>query len=234
LTLINATRAYNAKGYELWISANGSNAWTKVAEGTLANNDAPQPFSLSEQIAKRARLVITSGYSTAGWELAEFELYGYFDAPLRPADVWYTAHGIERGPSETWEDVDSRIVPGKGTTLLREYIADTDPNDTNSVFRVKNVDPGPPVVIRFELASTRRAYTLQYTDDLSSGIWYDVPGTVRHVGAGGEDSLSDDTDNVPATKRRFYRMKVELMNTNDSFPPPSAPLPAPPYAGQKL
>jgi|GEM_PF-2798426 len=209
LTLVNATRAQiNCKDFQVWISANGSNAWTKVAEGTLADNGQPQPFSLSEQIAKRARLVITSGYSTAGWELAEFELYGYFDAPLRPADVWYTAHGIERGPSETWEDVDSRIVPGKGTTLLREYIADTDPTDTNSVFRVKNVNPGPPVVIRFELASTQRAYTLQYTDDLSSGIWYNVPGTERHAGTGGEDSLSDD--NVPATKRRFYRMKVEI------------------------
>jgi hypothetical protein len=211
LTLVNATRAQiNCKDFQVLISANGSNAWTKVAEGTLANNGDPQPFSLSGQTAKRVRLVITSGYVTANWELAEFELYGYFDAPLRPADVWYTAHGIERSPSETWEDVDNRIVPGKGTTLLREYIADTDPNDINSVFRVKNVDPGPPVVIRFELASTQRAYTLQYTDDLSSGIWHDVPGTVRHAGTGGEDSLSDDTVNVPATKRRFYRMKVEL------------------------
>ncbi|MFA7175059.1 MAG: hypothetical protein WC340_16925, partial [Kiritimatiellia bacterium] len=111
------------------------------------------------------------------------------------------------GPGESWEDLDTRPVTGKRTTLWQEYVADTDPNDTNSVFRVIAVDPGPPVVMRFVPASTERVYTLQYTDDLGSE-WHDVPGAMGHVGAGGEDSLSDG--NAPATGGRFYRMKVDL------------------------
>ncbi|MFA7175056.1 MAG: hypothetical protein WC340_16910 [Kiritimatiellia bacterium] len=86
--------------------------------------------------------------------LAELKLYGYFDAPQRPSDLWYTAHGFERGPGESWEDLDSRPVTGKRTTLWQEYVADTDPNDTNSVFRVIAVDPGPPVVMRFLITCT--------------------------------------------------------------------------------
>jgi uncharacterized repeat protein (TIGR02543 family) len=207
LTLVNATQAYNAKNFELWVSADGS-AWEKIKEGVLADIATPQVFDLGSQIAKRARLVITSGYSPVGWELAEFELYGYYDAPLRPADVWYTAHGITPGPNETWQDLDSRIMPGKLMTLWQEYVADTDPNDTNSVFRVLTVDPGPPAVLRFVPASTGRVYTLQYTDDLASGIWSNVVGAERHVGSGGEDSLSDD--NAPVTGGRFYRMKVDV------------------------
>jgi hypothetical protein len=209
LKLVNATRAYNAKGFQLWVSADGS-AWTKVAEGELANNGTPQPFELGGQVAKRARLVLTGGYRADYWELAEFELYGYYYAalPPRPIDGWYAERGIACGPGETWEDLDGKAVPGKGTSLWQEYVADTDPEDPDSVFRVTSVEPGTPPVIRFEPASARRSYTLQYTDDLGSGVWHDVPGSGGHVGAGGADSLPDGS--APAEGRRFYRMKVDL------------------------
>jgi alkaline phosphatase len=208
LTLINATRAYNSKDFELWIMAPGSNMWTKVAAGSLADNGLTQPFDLDGQFAQRVRLVLTSGYTSAYWELAEFELYGYFDTPMRPSDVWYTAHGLARGLGETWEDLDSRCVPGKKTTLWQEYMADTDPNDTNSVFRVSTVNPGPPVVIHFVSASTGRVYTLEFTDNMRTGSWSNVTGAKRRAGTGGVGSTSDTT--APAGGHRFYRMKVEL------------------------
>ncbi|MFA7175055.1 MAG: leucine-rich repeat protein, partial [Kiritimatiellia bacterium] len=92
LTLINAMRTYNAKGFELWISADG-HAWEKIKEGALANNTERQVFDLEGQIAQRARLVITSGYNSAYWELAEFELYGSYVAPLPSYTVTFDAQG---------------------------------------------------------------------------------------------------------------------------------------------
>ncbi|MFA7172631.1 MAG: InlB B-repeat-containing protein, partial [Kiritimatiellia bacterium] len=76
LTLVNATRTYNVKDFQLWISADGSSAWAKIAEGTLADNAKLQNLDLEGQSAQRVKLVITSGYRTDYWELAEFELYG--------------------------------------------------------------------------------------------------------------------------------------------------------------
>ena len=118
--------------------------------------------------------------------------------------------GFEPGPGETWEDLDARLVPGKDTTLWQEYVADTDPNDPSSVFRINGLEPGPPASVGFEPASTQRVYLLQYTDDLASGVWTDV-GDGPRPGAGAGDALTDTAGQAPpATGRRFYRVQVDL------------------------
>ena len=119
---------------------------------------------------------------------------------------WYAARGLVPGGGETWGDVDARAVPAKGTTLLRENLADTDPDDPNDVFRVTAVSNGPPLTIRFQPGSTGRVYTLQFATDLVGGTWSNVPGQGPRPGAGGPDMLVD-TNALPA---RFHRVNVEL------------------------
>jgi hypothetical protein len=97
-------------------------------------------------------------------------------------------------------------VPAKGTTLVRENIADTDPSDPDDIFRVLAIDPGPPVSVTFTPASAARAYTLQATTNLTTGLWADVPGQGPRLGLGGTDAMTDDAS-APA---RFYRIKVEV------------------------
>ncbi|MDX9868458.1 MAG: carboxypeptidase regulatory-like domain-containing protein [Kiritimatiellia bacterium] len=119
---------------------------------------------------------------------------------------WYAARGLAPEGGEDWSDVDARAVPGKGTTLLHENIADTDPADTNDVFRVLTLDPGPPVTVSFTPASAARFYTLQAATNLVTGPWADVPGQGPRPGAGGQDTMSEASGD-PA---RFYRVKVEV------------------------
>jgi MOSC domain-containing protein YiiM len=119
---------------------------------------------------------------------------------------WYTTHGISPGEGQTWTDLDHRDNFGKGMTLRDEYIADTDPADPNSAFRIVAVEPGPPFRIHFEPGSTRRLYTLQSTTGFLSESWTNVPDAAPRPGNGGVDNLEDAE---PAASR-FYRILVEL------------------------
>ncbi len=120
---------------------------------------------------------------------------------------WYAARGIAPGGGEDWADVDARAVPAKGTILLQENIADTDPTDTNDVFRVTGVQRGPPVTVHFQPGSTGRVYTFQYSGNLPAGdSWDTVPGTTPRPGVGGQDEMSD-TNRPPA---RAYRIGVTM------------------------
>ncbi len=195
LTLVNATRAYNAKGFELWISADGSNAWTKVAEGTLANNAQPQAFELSGQTAKRARLVITSGYSTAGWELAEFELYGYY----------YTIDGDGNGMPDWWEQqhfggtgVNPNAVCSNGVnTMIQAYVAGLNPTDSSARFGITNHSRN---LIQWNAVSGR-VYNVYWTTNLMNGFQ-----TLQTNYTGG--AITDSTHS--AADKCFYKIDVRL------------------------
>ncbi len=119
---------------------------------------------------------------------------------------WYAARGIAPESGETWADVDARAVPAKGTTLLHENIADTDPSDPSDTFRILAISNGPPVGVAFAPASAARDYTLQATTQLTTGPWTNVPGAGPRTGTGGPDAMSDDG----AEPARFYRVKVEV------------------------
>ena len=118
---------------------------------------------------------------------------------------WYAARSIVPESGEGWADVDARAVPSKGTTLLHENIADTDPNDPDDTFRVIAIDTGPPLTVTFRPGSAVRDYTLLYTDSLG-GAWTNVPGQGPRPGVGGSDAMSD----AVAAPARFYRVKVEV------------------------
>ena len=68
---------YWAKNVEVWTSTDGSN-YTLAASGTLANSSGSSiTLGLSGIVAKRVKLVVTSGYRSDYWEIGEFELNGW-------------------------------------------------------------------------------------------------------------------------------------------------------------
>lgn len=64
--------------------------------------------------------------------------------------------------------------------------------------------------VSFEPASPNRLYRLQYCDGLASGIWH-YAGEAPRAGIGAIDALTDDSPEPPAQGRRFYRVKVEVL-----------------------
>ncbi|MDY0149602.1 MAG: hypothetical protein RBT03_05920 [Kiritimatiellia bacterium] len=100
-------------------------------------------------------------------------------------------------------------MAAKGTTLRHENIADTDPADTNDVFRVLTISNGPPLTVQFQPGSTGRVYTFQYTEDLTPPeSWIDVPGVPPRPGAGGTDEMQD-TGSDP-DRQIHYRIEVQV------------------------
>jgi len=72
----NAEGSYYSKDVEVWTSADGSN-YTLAGGGTLANiNGSTVTVALTGIVAEKIKLVITEGYRTDYWELAEFVVNG--------------------------------------------------------------------------------------------------------------------------------------------------------------
>jgi len=92
-----------------------------------------------------------------------------------------------------------------GYTNMEEYLADTNPFDSESQFFVSNVTFGSSPTVHFN-ASTARVYTLQFTPNLPTGPWSEVPFQIRVPGFG-ENSFLIDTN---AAGMRNYRVVVEL------------------------
>jgi hypothetical protein len=94
---------------------------------------------------------------------------------------------------------------GDGVPAWQEYLADTDPTNAASYFRITGVTNLPPWTIYFN-SSSERAYTLSWCSNLADGIWTNVPGQESRQGIGGPDQMQD----MNTSPSRFYRLKVEL------------------------
>ena len=86
---------------------------------------------------------------------------------------------------------------------LQEWIADTNPTNALSFFRVADFDYGPPFSARF-LSSSNREYTLLYTTDFSG--WTNVPTQTDILGNGGVRSLTDSN----SAPHKFYKVGVAV------------------------
>jgi len=85
-------------------------------------------------------------------------------------DWWETAHGLDpysaEGDNGAWGDPDH-----DGFNNWQEYLAGTDPLDGASALRIESVTPlADSVVLRFS-AIANHSYTIQYREDLVSGLW---------------------------------------------------------------
>jgi hypothetical protein len=149
-----------------------------------------------------ARPLDGNGDSTVAFDMGAFEfLLATADSNGDGIpDGWTHAHGLN--------PTDPAVAAGNPDndpqTTLDEWLADTDPTDPFSYFRLESIVPGPPVGLSYQ-SSTARRYSLLESTDLTG--WTAVPGQSNVPGSGGVDTL---TATGGAEMRKFFRVSVSL------------------------
>jgi len=114
--------------------------------------------------------------------------------PLGTPNWWLTQHAVV----ETYD-------AGDGIPAWKKYVMDTDPNVLGDVLRIESLSNLPPATVTFR-SSSRRYYTLQRCDDLTTGIWTNVASQTAIPGVDGLISLFDTT----GATQQFYRVEVKV------------------------
>ena len=91
-----------------------------------------------------------------------------------------------------------------GASNLAEFLADTHPGDSNSVFLIEDIQVQSPPVLSFE-SSSRRLYRVLYSSNLLTGAWASLGSDLWGTG-----SLLQVEDPDESPYRRFYRVGVRL------------------------
>ena len=145
-----------------------------------------------------------------GFDLGAYEYrpeYDDSDGDGMP-DAWESAHGLD-----PLNDAD-RIEPddGDGVANFDEYLADTDPQDSNDFFRLTDcaynpVRPDRGIFVGFT-SSSNRLYSLQSADvPADDSEWRAMPGKTNYLGVGSYDGFNDTNAPFDATAR-VYRVVV--------------------------
>jgi hypothetical protein len=114
-------------------------------------------------------------------------------------DVWELRYGLDPSDSSDASDRSDSDPHDNG----QEFLADTDPTDSNDYFRITAVSNNSPVAVFFS-ASSNRSYSLLGRPTLMTDNWSLI---TSNRGAGGADSLTDTND---PSKGPFYRLGVGL------------------------
>jgi parallel beta-helix repeat protein len=142
-----------------------------------------------------------NGVGGAAFDIGAYEFF------LPTADS--NGDGIPDGWAQQFgfNPIDSTVATnnadGDLANNLAEWIADTNPTNGLSYFRLERIQPGPPVSVQF-FSSTNREYTLLFASDFMG--WTNVPTQVDVPGNGGLRSL---TDTNPAP-HKFYKVGVRV------------------------
>ena len=132
--------------------------------------------------------------------IAAFDMGAYeFDLRTIVPANWFSSYGLDPN--------DPHVAAGNpdddAFTTYQEWVADTDPTNALSFFRIESITASSPVHVYFQ-SSSNRLYTLRYTTNVVPVVWAEVPGQVDVPGSGGLDALTDTTNGL----RRFYRLGV--------------------------
>ncbi len=115
-------------------------------------------------------------------------------------DGWESDYGLNCvDPADADETADADTASN-----LAEYIAFTDPTDSNSYFCVTSFIISPETTLYFDSIGFRY-YTLQSCSNLTDNSWADVPGAGPFEGGG--LTLSDTNQTSTAL---YYRVKVSI------------------------
>ncbi len=117
-------------------------------------------------------------------------------------DWWYHQYGLSPiDPDTGLYDSD-----GDGPANGDEYVADTDPTDSNNYFNIAAVDYSNSCSVAFD-CSTGRVYGMQYRPDLLTGGWNYVEGQTNIMGDASGTLVLSDTNTAAL---RYYRVRVEV------------------------
>lgn len=111
---------------------------------------------------------------------------------------------VQHGWSSEFDAAATNDSDGDNIPTWMEYIADTQPTNANSYFRIRDLLAGDLPGIQFE-SSTNRFYTMEFIDNLMTGQWHSVPGMEMLDGEGGMHTIHDPSG---AGKARIYRLNV--------------------------
>lgn len=133
---------------------------------------------------------------------AAFDMGAYeFDARSIVPQDWFTSHGLD--------PADPHVISGNPDhdvfTTFQEWLADTDPTNALSFFRIEDISKDSPAMISFQ-SSSNRTYTLWSTPGLASPDWAPVSSAQAIAGTGGPMTLGDD----PESPQQFYRVQVNM------------------------
>jgi len=115
-------------------------------------------------------------------------------------DDWENTHGLNQFVDDSGVDLD-----GDGLSNLDEFLLGTDPNDPSSA-QILSIISAPGTgepTLKFQ-SLLNRNYTVEYHNDLSTGIWQNL--VPAFPGDGNLMSVPDST----GLPKRFYRLLVEL------------------------
>ena len=127
-----------------------------------------------------------------------------FDALLVTNEVpqwWLAQYGLTPSDTAALQDAD-----GDGVTTWKEYIADTIPTDSNSVFRFTETRHIGTHELVFD-ASTQRMFTVEQTINPTSNIWAPLSDYSSFFGTGTHHVV---TDTNSTAKTKLYRIEVEV------------------------
>jgi len=179
--------------------------YTLSAAGLAALHDGPnvlavelhQHLNVSNDASFDCELVATAqpgGRVTLNVTAEDFDNDGM-------ADSWERARGLDFATPDGAADPD-----GDGQTNRQEFLADTDPLDRASSFRILSLTPSlsarHPVAVLRITSSTQRRYVLQKSADLSS--WSDEGAPVTPAGPELEFQFP-----TPPGSDTFYRVRVD-------------------------
>ena len=115
-------------------------------------------------------------------------------------DSYELANGLDRdNPNDAGEDPD-----GDRTTNWQEYLAGTNPQNSNSVFRIMRFNRFSNELILSFLAGTGKMYTIERGTHLPTVAWE----TMTNIGSGTNTTVTVTNSAGTTTSNGFYRVRV--------------------------
>ena len=126
---------------------------------------------------------------------------------------------VENGYTSDFDAAELLDSDQDGQLAWEEYLANTDPNDSTSVFAIEDIfqNPDDSFSIQFE-TRPNRVYTIEF-NSLLTGTWqvFNSNTLGQHISGSTpsshtfiDDFTINTTGSQPVANRRFYRLAVSL------------------------
>ncbi len=146
--------------------------------------------------------VTVSDGNSSSTQSVSFGLYPLTDTDSDGmTDAWESLYSLDMNSS-----ADASLdADGDGRSNLQEFTAGTNPRDSQSSFRVLSIVKSPTQVTLTFTSVLGKTYTVEYSDDLSSGLW-----TPLQSGISAQGGVTTYYSSSPQTgSMRFYRIVIE-------------------------